>query len=48
MLHWTIYSETSFLEKCRKVVREIWFEKAGSRNLVREKWLTRKKGGFMP
>ena len=29
--------------KCRKVVREIWFEKSGSRNLVREKWLTRKK-----
>ena len=48
MLHWTIYSETSFLEKCRKVVREIWFEKSGSRNLVREKWLTRKKGGFIP
>ena len=41
---WTIYSATSFLEKCRKVVREIWFEKSGSRNLVREKWLTRKKG----
>ena len=27
---------------------EIWFEKSGSRNLVREKWLTRKKGGFIP
>ena len=26
---------------------EIWFEKSGSRNLVREKWLTRKKGGFI-
>ena len=25
------------------MVREIWFEKSGSRNLVREKWLTRKK-----
>ena len=24
-------------------VWEIWFEKSGSRNLVREKWLTRKK-----
>ena len=46
--YWTIYSATSFLEKCRKVVREIWFEKSGSRNLVREKWLTRKKGGFIP
>ena len=45
---WTIYSATSFLEKCRKVVREIWFEKSGSRNLVREKWLTRKKGGHVP
>jgi len=30
------------------VVREIWFEKSGSRNLVQEKWLTRKKGGFIP
>ena len=30
------------------MVREIWFEKSGSRNLVREKWLTRKKGGFIP
>ena len=45
---WTIYSATTFLESYRKVVREIWFEKSGSRNLVREKWLTRKKGGFIP
>ena len=45
---WTIYSATTFLEKCRKVVREIWLEKSGSRILVREKWLTRKKGGFIP
>ena len=45
---WTIYSATTFLEKCRKVVREIWFEKSVSRNLIREKWLTRKKGGFIP
>ena len=45
--HWTIYSATTFLEKCRKVVWEIWFEKSGSRNLVWEKWLTRKKGGFI-
>ena len=29
ILQWTIYSATSFLEKCRKVVREIWFEKNG-------------------
>ena len=36
--HWTIYSATSFLEKCIKVVREIWFEKSGSRNLVQEIW----------
>ena len=53
--HWTIYSATSFLEKCRKVVREIWFEKSGWLEkkvvlyhkskyfLVGEKWLTRKK-----
>ena len=25
----TIYSATTFLESCRKVVREIWFEKSG-------------------
>ena len=41
--HSTIYSATTFLEKCRKVVREKWFEKSGSKNLVREKWLTIKK-----
>jgi len=40
---WTIYSATTFLESCGKVVREKWFEKSGSRNLVQEKWLTRKK-----
>ena len=40
---WTIYSATTFLEMCRKVIREKWFEKSGSRNLVQEKWLTRKK-----
>ena len=28
------------------MVREKWFEKSGSRNLVREKWLTRKKRWF--
>ena len=33
-IHWTIYSATTFLESCRKVVREKWFEKSGSRNLV--------------
>ena len=52
---WTIYSATTFLEKCRKVVSEIWFEKSGSRKMVlqtwiflllREKWLTRKKRWF--
>ena len=32
-----MYSATTFLEWCRKVVREIWFEKSGLRNLVREK-----------
>ena len=44
---WTIYSATTFLESCRKVVQEKWFEKSGLRNLVQEKWLTRKKGGFI-
>ena len=43
---WTIYSATSFLEKCRKVVQEIWFEKSGWRKMVGEKWLTRKKSEF--
>ena len=27
--HWTIYSATTFLEKCRKVVLEKWFCKLG-------------------
>ena len=31
---WTIYSATTFLENCRKVVREIWFKKSGSRKAV--------------
>ena len=39
---WTIYSATAFLERCRKVVREIWFEKSGSRKVVDQK-----KGGFI-
>ena len=34
----TIYSATTFLESCRKVVREKWFEKSGLRNLVWEIW----------
>ena len=55
--HGTIYSATSFLGKCRKVVRDIWFEKSGSRNLVQEIWFKKsgqrkvvdqKKGGFIP
>ena len=37
LVHWTIYSATSFLEKCRKVVREIWFKKSGSRKVVDQK-----------
>ena len=40
---WTTYSATTFLESCRKVVQEKWFEESGSRNLVQEKWLTIKK-----
>ena len=46
--NWTILSAITFLERCRKVVREIWFEKSGSKKMVQEKWLTRKKGGFIP
>ena len=34
---WTIYSATTFLERCRKVVREIWFENSGSRKVVDQK-----------
>ena len=34
----TIYSATTLLER---------FEKSGLRNLVREKWFSRKKGGFI-
>ena len=37
------YSATRFLQ-----FLEIWLEKSGWRNLVPEKWLTRKKGGFIP
>ena len=40
---WTIYSATSIFAVCRNLVPEIWFEKYGSRKVVREKWLTRKK-----
>ena len=36
--YWTIYSATTFLERCKKVVWEIWFEKSGLRNLVQEIW----------
>ena len=42
------YSATSIFAVCRNLVQEIWLEKYGSRNQVREKWLTRKKGGFIP
>ena len=37
-VQWTIYSATTFLERCRKVVQEIWFKKSGSRNLVQKIW----------
>ena len=33
----TVYSATAFLEKCRKVVREKWFEKSGSTKVVDQK-----------
>ena len=36
-------SATTFLEKWRKVVWEIWFEKSGLRKVVDQK-----KGGFIP
>ena len=38
----TIYSSTTFLEKCRKVVPEKLLEKSGSRKVVDQK-----KGGFI-
>ena len=31
-----------------KIFPEKWFKKYGLRNMVQEKWLTRKKGGFIP
>ena len=34
---WTISSATTFLEKCRKVVREIWFEKSCSLKVIDQK-----------
>ena len=37
------YSAPSIFAVFRNLVREIWFEKSGSKNLVRDKWLTRKK-----
>ena len=52
----SLYSAPSIFAVFRNLVREIWFEKSGSRIvvlktriffLVREKWLTRKKGGFI-
>ena len=39
--HWTIYSATTFLEKCRKVVLEKWFCKLGFYFLVNHFSLTR-------
>ena len=43
----TFYSAPSIFAVCRNLVWEIWFKKSGSRKVVREKWLTRKKGGFI-
>jgi hypothetical protein len=42
-LHSHFYSAPSIFTVFRNLVWEIWFEKYGSRYLVREKWLTRKK-----
>ena len=46
--HAPFYSAPSIFTVLRNLVWEIWFEKSGLSNLVREKWLTRKKGGFIP
>ena len=52
----TFYSATSIFAVFRNLVWEIWFKKSGLRKvvlqtriffLVREKWLTRKKGVFI-
>ena len=54
--HTPFYSAPSIFGVFRNLVGEIWFEKPGSRKvvlqtrtsfLVREKWLTRKTGGFI-
>ena len=42
------YSAPSIFAVFRNLVQEIWFKKYGSRNMVRVKWLTRKKGVFIP
>ena len=44
--HGTIYSATTFLESCRKVVREIWFEKAAGLNLKFEMSVLSDLGGL--
>ena len=36
---WTIKSATTFLERCRKVVLEILFEKSGLRKMVLQTWI---------
>merc|ERR1719203_629348 len=41
-IQWTIYSATSFLEKCRKVILEKWFFKLGFFFLVNHFSRTRK------
>ena len=41
-IHWTIYSATSFQEKCKKVVLEKWFFKLGIFFLVNHFSRTRK------
>ena len=49
LLNWepSFYSGPSIFAVLRNLVQEIWFEKSGSRKVVREKWLTRKKCGFI-
>ena len=37
--HWTIQSATTFLERCRKVVWEILFEKSCSRKMAIQIWI---------
>ena len=47
MVQWTIYSATTFLEKCRKVVLEKWFCKLGIFFSGQPLFSNQKKGRFI-